>query len=379
MPNQHALLSASGAHRWLNCPPSALIEANLPEQTSPAAEEGTVAHALAEWKLNTWLKHDTNPKPVSEHVNPQMEDYTDGYLDYVKTATKQLTGKIKPYVSIETRVDFSQYVKDGFGTCDCVIVSEPVMHIIDLKYGQGVKVDALNNPQLRLYALGALNLFNPVFDITQVRMTIFQPRLNHVDTDAISVKNLQEWGETYVKPRAKQAINGEGEYHVGSWCRFCKIKATCRARAEENLNIARKEFTTKTAPQLTDKEISEALKIIPELKQWAADIEKYALNSALNGTHYDGYKLVAGRSLRRISDEKAAIKALEKAGYTDIYQTKLLGITALEKMLGKKQFNQTLNGLIEKPAGKPALVTIDDPRTELTLLGAVDDFTKINK
>lgn len=379
MPNQHALLSASGAHRWLNCPPSALIEANLPEQTSPAAEEGTTAHALAEWKLNTWLKHGMNPKPVSKHVNPQMEDYTDDYLDYVKTATKQLTGKIKPYVSIETRVDFSQYVKDGFGTCDCVIVCEPVMHIIDLKYGQGVKVDALNNPQLRLYALGALNLFNPIFDITQVRMTIFQPRLNHVDTDTISVKNLQEWGKTYVKPRAKQAINGEGEYHAGSWCRFCKIKATCRTRAEENLNIAQKEFTTKTAPQLTDKEISEALKIIPELKQWAADIEKYALNSALNGTHYDGYKLVEGRSLRRISDEKAAIKALEKAGYTNIYQTKLLGITALEKMLGKKQFKQTLNGLIEKPAGKPALVTIDDPRTELTPQGAVDDFTKINK
>lgn len=378
MPEVHALLSASGAHRWLNCTPSAILEAAQPDSSSEAAREGTAAHALAEWKLLRHLKHKTGRRPKSAYDCAGMEDYTDAYVDFVKAAAKKLSKTAKPFIGVEQRLDFSDIVPDGFGTGDCVIISEPIMHIVDLKYGQGVQVFADGNPQMRLYALGALATFAPLYDIDRVRMTIFQPRLDHVDTAEITVKELNDWAENVVRPKAKMAAAGEGEFQAGEWCRFCRIRATCRARAEKNLAIAQAEFA-KPPAQLAPDELAKALEAIPDLKKWASDVETYALQTALDGAKYEGFKLVEGRSVRKFSDEALVAEKATKAGYTDIYTKKLLGITALEKRMGKKTFQEILGGLVEKPAGKPALVPISDKRPPLHIATADEEFEKIEK
>lgn len=379
MPEKHATLSASGAHRWLNCPPSALKEALLPDTTSEAAKEGTAAHALAEWKLLRWLKRKPGRKPKSDYDSPDLEAYTDDYLQFVKTQVKTLTQKgTKPYVGVEQKLDFSNTVPDGFGTGDCVIISEPVMQIIDLKYGRGVQVFAHDNPQMRLYALGALNAFSLLYEIETVRMSIYQPRLNHIDTVEATVEELNHWANTYVAPIAKIAAVGEGEYKPGDWCLFCKLKGTCRARAEENLAIAQAEFA-KPPAQLTPEELAQALQAIPELKAWCKAVEDHTLTTALQGAHYPGYKLVEGRSVRKISDEPKAALLLQQAGIEDIWVNKLKGITELEKQARKtkQNLNSLLGDLLIKPAGKPALVTVDDKRPEIQAIRPADEFTTI--
>lgn len=372
-PSDHALLSASGAHRWLNCTPSARLESDEPESSSSAAEQGTAAHALAEHKLRRALKQ-RSKRPVSAWIDDEMETLTDDYVAYVQehiSLAEQTCGD--PQVLIEQRLDFSHIVPGGFGTGDCVIIAEPTLQIIDLKYGQGVLVGAEHNPQLMLYALGALQAFGDLYDIEQVVVTIYQPRRANVDTWEIPVAELEHWAETEVKPKAELASAGEGEFCPGSWCQFCKIAPTCRARAEANLTLAKLEFAPPA--ELSDVEIADVLTRIPQLKTWVADVEAYALSKAVNqGVVFEGFKLVAGRSIRKYSSETDVAAAAEAAGYRDIYDRKLITLTAMEKLMGKPAFNEILGDLVTKPAGKPTLVPASDKRPALDLVSAATDF-----
>lgn len=376
MPDQHALLSASGAHRWLNCPPSALAETGLPDSSSDAAEQGTVAHALAEWKLRHALHQAPSMKPVSDWIDSEMEAHTDDYVAFIQERLREARKTCAdPQVLIEQRLDYSYLVPGGFGTGDCVIIAEPLLQIIDLKYGQGILVEAERNPQLMLYALGALHAFEALYEISEVAVTIFQPRRSNVDTWQVSVADLTAWAEEVVRPTAEKAAKGEGDFFAGDWCRFCKLAPTCRARAEANLALARLEFAPPA--ELSDAEITEVLAKLPDLKAWASDVEAYALSLAVNqGKTWAGFKLVEGRSIRKYSDEKAVVEAAEAAGVSDIFERKLKTITALEKQLGKKRFNELLGTLIVKPPGKPALVPETDKRPALAL-SAAEEFQKI--
>ncbi|WIK62032.1 DUF2800 domain-containing protein [Gleimia europaea] len=372
-PSDHALLSASGAHRWLNCTPSARLESDEPESTSAAAEQGTAAHALAEHKLRRALKQ-RSKRPVSAWIDDEMETLTDDYVAYVQehiSIAQETCGD--PQVLIEQRLDFSHIVPGSFGTGDCVIIAEPTLQIIDLKYGQGVLVEAVNNPQLMLYALGALHAFGSLYDIETVSVTIYQPRRANVDTWEISVAELEQWAETEVKPKAELASAGEGEFCPGSWCQFCRIAPTCRARAEANLQLAKLEFVPPA--ELSDAEIADVLTRIPQLKTWASDVEAYALSKAVNqGVVFEGFKLVAGRSVRKYTSETDVAEAAEAAGYRDIWDRKLITLTAMERLMGKPAFNEILGDLVIKPAGKPTLVPASDKRPALDLVSAATDF-----
>ncbi|CAB0542381.1 hypothetical protein CIP107539_00935 [Corynebacterium diphtheriae] len=380
MPDQHAMLSASGAHRWLSCPPSAVLEAGLPESSSAAAEQGTVAHALAEWKLRRALHDAPTTKPVSEWIDAEMEALTDDYVAFIQERLRDVRATCAdPTVLIEQRLDFSHVVPGGFGTGDAVIIAEPILQIIDLKYGQGVLVEAERNPQLMLYALGALNAFGSLYDIDEVAVTIYQPRRANISTWQVFVTELQAWAAEVVKPTATLAARGDGEFASGEWCRFCKINPTCRARAEANLALARHEFASPA--ELNDDEIAAVLAQLPQLKAWAADVEAYALSLAVNqGKGWSGFKLVEGRSIRKYAkyaDEAAVAQKAEAAG-VDVWDRKLKTITALEKQLGKKRFTELLGDLVVKPAGKPALVPESDKRPALTLGDAANEFTLIS-
>ncbi|MDK8353531.1 DUF2800 domain-containing protein [Actinotignum sanguinis] len=372
-PSDHALLSASGAHRWLNCTPSARLESDEPESTSAAAEQGTAAHALAEHKLRRALKQ-RSKRPVSAWIDDEMETLTDNYVAFVQehvSIARETCGD--PQVLIEQRLDFSHIVPGSFGTGDCVIIAEPTLQIIDLKYGQGVLVEAERNPQLMLYALGALHTFGDLYDIERVAVTIYQPRRANVDTWEIPVTELEHWAEAEVKPKAELAAAGQGEFCPGSWCQFCKIAPTCRARAEANLQLAKLEFAPPA--ELSDSEIADVLTRIPQLKTWAADVEAYALSQAVNqGKRWTGFKLVAGRSIRKYTSETDVAKAAEAAGYKDIWDRKLITLTAMERLMGKPAFNEILGDLVIKPAGKPTLVPASDKRPALDLVSAATDF-----
>lgn len=374
MPDQHALLSASGAHRWLACPPSATLEAGLPESTSQAAEQGTAAHALAEWKLRRALHDAPTTKPVSSWHDAEMEALTDDYVAFVQERLRDVRQACAdPQVLIEQRLDFSHVVQGGFGTGDCVIIAEPTLQIIDLKYGQGVMVEAEHNPQLMLYALGAVEAFGSLYDITEVAVTIYQPRRSNVSTWTIPVPELETWAEQVVKPRAALAARGDGEFAPGPWCRFCKLAPTCRTRAEANLALAKHEFAPPA--ELSDAEISQVLAQLPDLKAWAADVEAHALSLAVNqGKTWHGFKLVEGRSIRKYSDESAVATAAEAAG-VEVWDRKLKTITALEKQLGKKRFTKLLRDLVVKPAGKSTLIPESDKKPALTMRDAATKNT----
>lgn len=378
MPDQHALLSASGAHRWMNCPPSARLESGEPESTSDAAEQGTAAHTLAEHKLKKAMKQ-RSKRPASNWIDDEMEEHTSDYADFV---LEQLTAaKAKcPDASllIEQRLDFSHLVPGGFGTGDAVIVAEPRLQIIDLKYGVGVLVEAEQNPQLMLYALGALHAFGPLYDIEEISVTIFQPRRSNVSTWTTSTEELLAWAEEEVSPKAALAAAGDGEFCPGSWCQFCKLSATCRARAGANLALAKLEFAPPA--ELTDAEIAEVLAQIPLLTKWASDVEAYAAGLAIHqGKQWPGFKVVAGRSVRKYADEEAVAEAAKAAGYTDIFDRKLITLTAMEKLMGRKTFTEVLGDLVIRPAGKPILVPETDKRRALEIHSAQDEFTKTQK
>lgn len=377
-PNRHAVLSASSSYRWLNCSPSARLEQEFEDRETEAAAEGTAAHALCEHKLRRAPKM-RSKKPISPYDCDEMDAHTDAYVEFVLEALSEAKQVCKdPLVLIEQKLDFSCYVPDGYGTGDCVIVADHLLHIIDFKYGQGILVDAAENPQMMLYALGALRLFDSLYDIDTVSMSIFQPRRENVATWTITVDELLAWAENTLKPKAELAFNGEGEYIPGSWCTFCKAAVKCRARAEAKLQLARYEFAL--PPLLTDAEIEDILLRLDDLTKWANEIQAYAQDAAVNhGKVWHGFKLVESRTNRKYTDEAAVAQAANEAGYHDIYKKSLIAITEMERLMGKKTFAEVIGGLVEKPKGKPTLVPASDKRPAICNTGADQDFTEFKE
>ena len=373
-PEVHSVLGASAADRWMNCTPSAQLTAGMEDETTTFAAEGTAAHALCEWKVRKALKMRAGRRPTSDYWTDEMEEFTDDYRDFIMDLVGQAKQHCKdPVTLIEQHLDFSCYVPDGFGTGDFLLVADKELNVVDFKYGRGVAVYADHNPQMMLYALGALNLFDCLYDIEQVTMTIFQPRLSSISTWTITATELYQWAEDVLKPKAELAAKGEGEFVSGSWCRFCKARNTCRARAESFLELARMEFQPPAL--LSDEEVAEVMEKADELSKWASDVMAYAQAEAIeNGKHWDGYKLVEGRSVRKFSDEAKVEAAAKKAGYTDIYNKSLITLTAFEKLMGKKTFADVLGQYVTKPAGKLTLVPVSDKRPEVSVNTVNDEF-----
>lgn len=373
-PEVHSVLGASAAERWMNCTPSAQLTAGMEDETTTFAAEGTAAHALCEWKVRKALKMRAGKRPTSDYWTDEMEEYTDDYRDYIMDLVGQAMQHCKdPVTLIEQHLDFSCYVPDGFGTGDFLLVADKELNVVDFKYGRGVAVYADHNPQMMLYALGALNLFDCLYDIEQVTMTIFQPRLSSISTWTISTEELYQWAEEVLKPKAELAAKGEGDFVSGSWCRFCKARNTCRARAESFLGLARMEFQPPAL--LSDEEVAEVMEKADELSKWASDVMAYAQAEAIeNGKHWNGYKLVEGRSVRKFSDEAKVEAAAKEAGYTDIYNKSLITLTAFEKLMGKEAFAKILGQYVTKPAGKLTLVPVSDKRPEVTVNTVNDEF-----
>jgi len=372
----HALLSASSSHRWLNCPPSARLCEGYDDKGSNFAAEGSDAHSLCEFKLRKALGMEAkDPTEDLSWYDAEMEESASGYAAFVMELVAEAKKTCSdPVVLIEQRLDYSKYVQSGFGTGDCVLIADGTLHIVDFKYGRGVLVEAEDNPQMKLYALGALEIFDCLYDIDTVSMTIYQPRRANVSTFTLTRQELLDWAETVLVPTAELAYAGDGEYHCGEWCQFCKAKADCRERARANMELARYEF--RQPPLLTDEEVEEILGKLDSLIDWASDIKDYALQAAISGKHWSGYKLVEGRANRRYTDENAVVAAVKAAGYDPFDEPKLLGVTAMTTLLGRKQFNDILGGLITKPQGKPTLVPESDKRPAMTTI--LDDFKEEN-
>lgn len=367
----HAFLSASASHRWLNCPPSAKLCESLPDQTSTYAQEGTDCHELCAYLVEKALGRDvTDPTKHLSYYNAEMQNCAEEYCNFVMEQLENVKSHCKdPQVMVEQRLDFSRYVENGFGTGDCVIVADDILHIIDYKHGLGVLVEAQNNSQLFCYAIGALEIFDGIYDINEVKMTIFQPRRGNVDTFSICKDELLAWANEVLAPTAKLAHEGKGEFNAGDHCQFCKVKATCRKRAEHNLELAKYDFEMPAT--LDDIEIAAILPKIDLLISWGNDIKDYALQQAQSGTHYEGFKVVEGRSNRKYTDESIVVDTVTKAGF-DPFEKKVIGITSMATLLGKKRFEELLGELIYKPPGKPALVPESDKRPAMNT--AINDF-----
>lgn len=373
---RHAVLSASSSHRWTKCTPAARLELEFDNNESSAAAEGTAAHALAEHKLRKALKM-RSKKPVSPFDCDEMDEYTDAYVDFVLEQLELAKQSCSdPLVLIEQHLDFSKYVPDGFGTGDCVLISDKALHIIDLKYGMGILVNAEQNSQMMLYSLGALEIYDSLYDIDEVSMTVFQPRRDNVSTWTIPADELRDWAENELRLKAELAFKGEGEYCPGDWCTFCRAAVKCRARAEEKLKLAQSEF--RLPPLLSDAEIEDVLGKLNDITKWANDLLAYATDAALNhGKEWSGYKVVAGRSVRKFKDEDAVAEAAKVSGYKDIYRQSLITLTEFEKLMGKAKFNEVLGGLVYKPPGKPTLVPVSDKRPAINVSNANKDFIEI--
>ena len=370
----HALLSPSAAHRWMNCPPSACLEREFPSSSSEVAAEGTAAHALCEHKLRKLLKL-RSKRPHSDFEDDEMDRCSDDYVSFVQEQMGEIPS---PMVLVEQRLDLTRYVPEAFGTADCIIVGGDRLHIVDFKYGVGVLVEAEHNPQMMLYALGALELLDGIYDIQKISVSIFQPRRENVCTWSLPKEELLRWARDDLVEKARLAYAGEGEYCAGEWCTFCRASVRCRARAEEKLRLAKEEF--KYPPLITDEEIEDVLGEIPELIKWANAILAYATDAAVNhGKAWMGFKIVEGRSVRRYKDEDAVAREAESAGYTDIFDRKLISLTQMEKLMGKKAFTDILGGLIEKPPGKPTLVPLSDKRPAIHTGNVRSEFKAITE
>ena len=411
MPGRHAILSPSSAARWLNCKPSARLEALAEDRPTEYSREGTVAHSVGEfllgyhlvtkasavyditdeWDQSGWMCRSIEEMPeviqgLTAHAKEadalgadfrQMLGFVhEGYVQPVYEAyLKALKEDSYARLFIETELDLTEWIPDGFGTCDAAVIAGNTLEIFDLKYGKGVRVDAVGNPQMRIYALGALRAFGELFDISTVRMTIIQPRLDSISSDEMRESDLQEWGEKVLKPAALTAYRGEGEQMTGDWCRFCKVRGRCRAAKEAVMETVRKCGDPRL---MSPEEIAEALAELPTVKSWLTDVEEYTLEQALAGTRYPGFKLVEGRSVRKYSDPGKCAELLHEAGFTDeaIYKPReLRGISDMEKALRKKAFQELLGAYVIKPPGKPALVPDSDPRAEYST--AQIDFNDI--
>lgn len=370
----HALLSPSAAHRWMNCPPSACLEREFPSSSSEVAAEGTAAHALCEHKLRKFLKL-RSKRPQSDFEDDEMDRCSNDYVLFVQERMREITS---PMVLVEQRLDLTRYVPEAFGTADCIIVGGDRLHIVDFKYGMGVLVEAEHNPQMMLYALGALELLDGIYDIQKISVSIFQPRRENVCTWSLPKEELLRWARDDLVEKACLAYAGEGEYCAGEWCTFCRASVRCRARAEEKLRLAREEFSLPSL--ITDEEIEEVLGEIPDLIKWANAILVYATDAAINhGKAWKDFKVVEGRSVRKYKDEDAVAREAKAAGYTDIFNTKLIPLTEMEKVMGKEVFAKTIGGLIEKPLGKPTLVPLSDKRPAIHTGNVRSEFKTITE
>lgn len=364
----HAVLSASGAEKWLNCPPSARLEESYPDTSSPYAKEGTLAHEIAEFKARNYFIETLPKRTFTSKLNKfkkdelyqnEMDEYTESYLEYIKEVAMKYPSK--PYIALEKKIDFSKYVPDGYGTCDCIMIHGNDMHIIDFKYGKGVQVSAENNSQLMLYALGALEAYSMLYQIDTVYLSIFQPRIDNISCFDISAANLLSWAVGEVEPKAKLAYDGIGDFKAGEHCRFCKAQAQCRAKAESIINV----FPIKEEPALlTDVEIGMILAKAKELVSWSNAVEDYALNAILSGKDIQGWKAVEGRSVRVFSDADKAFEKIVESGTPEemLYERKPLSLSQIEKLLGKKEFESIVSSFVIKPQGKPTLAPSDDKR-----------------
>lgn len=386
---KHALLSASGSSRWLNCTPSARLEDKYnesnPSTTSVYAEEGTLAHEFGDISLRFKLgqieekiykkeiaklrKH----KLYSEEMEPEVDKYINICMELYQDAIKRTPDAV---AMVEERLDFSHLVEQGFGTGDFNMVADGILDVADLKYGKGVKVDAEKNSQLMLYGSGALRQFEMLYDIHTVRLHIIQPRLDHYSVWEIKAEDLIKWGEKEVKPKASKAYLGEGIQQAGNWCKWCKVKGMCATLAAKNVKLAQHEF--KDPHLLTDDQIAQVFGQIPMLVDWANAVGDHMLNEALKGKSWKGYKIVEGRSLRKFTNPDEVMKKLQEDYDEEKYtKTSLLGIGAIEKLVGKKDFNSKLGSFVIKPPGKPTLVPMSDKRPAMGIEQAKEDFNKI--
>lgn len=378
MPERHALLSASSAARWLNCPPSARLCESLPDTESSYAAEGTLAHSMCEIKLQAFIsavpKRTTTTKlnkiKKNELYTPEMDGYTDVYVDYIKKLA--LSFPTKAHIAVERTLDYSEYAPEGFGTADCIVMHGEELYVIDFKYGQGVSVSAEHNPQMQLYALGALAVYSMLYPIKNVHLAIIQPRLNNQSEWQLTVDELRTWGES-IKPQAQLAFDGKGEYKSGEHCRFCKIRATCRKRAEDNLALAQYQFAKPALiakegePTLSDEEIGAILQQASDLESWVKHLKDYALTAVLDGKSIPGWKAVEGRGSRNWTADTPDIEQrLSALGYDPgfAYERKVMSVAQLEKLVGKNELAQNFADLYEKTKGKPTLAPQSDKRPE---------------
>ena len=365
----HAFLSPSASHRWLMCPPSAKLNAALPDQTSPYAKQGTDAHELCAYLVEKALGRDVkDPTENLDYYDEEMQMCAEGYAEFVMQEL-ELARQTCPdtEVLVEQKVDFSKWVEGGKGTADCILLSDGTAEIIDYKNGLGVMVSSESeefggNPQLMCYSLGVIDMFDGIYNIDTIRMAIYQPIRDNLSVYEMSKADLLKWADEVLAPTAALAMKGEGEFKAGSHCQFCKCKATCRKRAEFNLEMAQYDFAMPDT--LEDHEVEAILMKVDQLTSWADDVKEYALNQALQGKEYENFKVVEGRSVRKYTDEDAVAFAVKDAGF-DPFEKKLLGITAMTSLLGKKKFEDLLGGMIMKPPGKPTLVPKSDKRPAL--------------
>ena len=389
-PEAHALLSASSASRWLKCTAAPRFEERFPEEDSEYAREGTLAHAICELKLLRHFTDKITPRAFTQRYNKlkkdplykdEMDDTSEVYVEYLSEVA--MTYDARPYVAAEVRVDFSDYAPEGFGTCDCIMIGGDTLRITDYKHGKGVEVSAEGNEQMRLYALGALKRYAPVFGdaIKRVCMTIVQPRISRTpSSETISLDELYAWGET-IKPAAQKAFYGFGSFQAGEHCRFCKGRAVCRARAEHYLSLEREKpsvfYPDANVDTVSDDEICDLIERGRQIEKWVKDLEAYAKNKILSGGHVPGLKVVAGKSYRSFTDANAAINAAINAGYDKsmLYKSEPISLAQLEKLMGEKEFNEKLGHLVNKPVGLPTLVRDTDGREDYS--SAVSDFAGV--
>lgn len=382
MAGKHALLSPSAAHRWMNCTAAPLLEKDVEDKGSTFAEEGTLAHAYCAKKLKEFLGLSVDEEKAEiaqldeQYHSGEMDEYTDTYKTIVLEKFNAARAKTKDaQLLVEVKLDFSHYVPDAFGTSDAIIIADGVMEVIDFKYGKGVKVSAVENPQMMIYALGAWDLFNFEYDIRKVRMTIVQPRIDNLSEFELDAADLINWAVDELQPKANEAYAG-GKQKPGNWCQFCKVKANCKALSSMCIEAQQ----ANPDPRKISKEVMEStiLPLLSTFKTWLTGVEEYSLEQALNGVQYQGFKIVEGRSIRKITNPTAVMELLSKEGFAKesyIKPTELRSITDLEKLIGKKRFGAICSEYINKPQGKPTLVPESDKRPAFNQ--AADDFKDI--
>lgn len=377
----HAILSASSAHKWLICTPSARLEEQFPDKTSEYMKEGTLAHAIAEFKVRSYFLEAISKTTQTRRLNKfkkeegfqaEMLEHTDTYLNFLKE--EALKTNAKPFITVEQKVDFSNYVPEGFGTADCIMISGDTLHIIDFKYGKGVKVEAENNPQMKLYALGAISTYGLFYPIKYIKMSIVQPRIDNISSYEIPIEPLIDWGEKIVKPQAQKAFAGIGDYVQGEHCRFCRAKGACEFRAKANMKVV-EEIQSSYNGTISNDELGEMLTKTDGIEQWIKDIKSYALELVLKGEQVKGWKAVEGKSNRKITDTDKAFEILEANGYEEalLYEKVPLTLTKLEKVIGKTKLSEAIGDYIEKPKGAPTLVKESDKR-EPYRISAAEEF-----